>query len=148
MTFDINGVAHTFQIALTPAFLLAGTGAILAIASSRLSAALQTARSLNKDLKNFGNENLYQKELKLLDTGCVVLYSAFVIGLLSAFFTSLVITTLFCGQFISFGFSLEIIISAFFAASTLSLTLCISLILYSMLHGRKLQFFLTKLDHL
>jgi len=34
MTFDINGVAHTFQIALTPAFLLAGTGAILAIASA------------------------------------------------------------------------------------------------------------------
>lgn len=147
MPFDITGVAHLFQIALTPAFLLTGTGALLALASSRLSASMERARSLHELAKRDAKENEYQQEFKALDRSIVLLHRAFVIGLLSAFFTSLVITTLFCGQFISFGYSIEVIASALFAMATLALSISILFITISIILGKKLQHFITRLEH-
>lgn len=147
MAFDINGVSHLFQIALTPAFLLTGTGALLALASSRLSAGMERAQSLHQLAKKNGIEKEYQKEFEDLDRSIILMHRAFVIGLFSAFFTSLVITTLFCGQFISLGYSIEVIASAFFALATLSLSISIFLIAISVMIGKKLQHFITKLEH-
>lgn len=147
MNFDINGVAHLFQIALTPAFLLTGTGALLGLASSRLSAGMERAQSLHRLAKENGIEREYQKEFEALDRSIILMHRAFVIGLFSAFFTSLVITTLFCGQFISFGFSIEVIASAFFSMATLTLTISIFLIIASVMIGTKLRSFITRLEH-
>ena len=147
MTFDINGVAHLFQIALTPAFLLAGTGALLGLASSRLSAGIERSRSLHESAKRNANEKEYQQEFQALDRSTILLYRAFVIGLFSAFFTSLVITTLFCGQFISLGGSIEVIASAFFALATLTLSISILLIAISVILGKRIRHFITNLEH-
>ncbi len=147
MILNMYGVAHLFQIALTPAFLLAGTGALLTLASSRLSAAMERARFLHELSRKKENEKEYEREFEALDRSIILLYRGFVIGLFSAFFTSLVITTLFCGQFISFGYSIEFIASAFFALATLTLSISILLIAISVMLGKRLRLFMTRLEH-
>lgn len=145
MTFDITAIAHLFQIALTPAFLLTGTGAILGVISSRLSGALGRSKTLNLEVKNSGNPDLYAHEIRVVDQDCLMLNYSLIMATLSAFFTSLVIATLFCGQLISLGYIAQVISSIFFALTTILLSASLFLLFCSMLNGKKLLFALTKL---
>lgn len=146
MTFDINGIAHIFSIALTPAFLLAGTGALMGVISSRMSLAIERSRNLNREASNSGGLEAFKYEIKVVDRDGLLLNYSLILSTLSAFFTSLVITTLFCGQLIWLGYMAEIISSLFFAVATICLSISIFLLFCSMLNGKKLQYALTKLE--
>lgn len=146
MISTTDSAVHLFQIALAPAFLLTGTGAILAILSSRLAGVLEKCRSLNQLIKEKA-DNSYQGELLILDKCCVLLYRAFVICLLSAFFTCLVIVFIFAGEFLPNDIAHGAIVSILFLASMICLTISIFLLIYETVIGKKLLLFMTKLEH-
>lgn len=145
MNIDPNSVAHIFAISLTPAFLLAGTGALLGVISSRMTSAIEKARTLNRETKRTGAQESFAFEIKAVDRDCLLLNYSLILATTSAFFTSLVITTLFCGQLISFGYSAEVLSTIFFAAATLCLSASIFLLFCSMQNGKRLLFAITKL---
>ena len=146
MFSNIDSTVHLFQTALAPAFLLTGTGAILSILSSRLAGVLEKCRNLNQLIKEKADLT-YQEELDLLDKCCILLYRAFVLCLLSAFFTCLVITFIFAGQFLPDSIASGVMVSVLFTASMLCLTVSVFLLLYETIIGKKLLFFVTRLGH-
>jgi hypothetical protein len=146
MISSINNTVHLFQIALTPAFLLTGTAAILGILSSRLSGLLEKSRSLNQTLKG-PNDEEFKGELALLDRCCILLYRAFVLCLFSCFFTCLVIGFIFAGQFLPDYVADGALVSILFTASLFCLTVSVLLLIYETILGKKLLFFVTKLGH-
>ena len=146
MFSNIDNTVHLFQIALAPAFLLTGTGAILSILSSRLTVLLEKSRSLNQLVKE-KRDDTFQAELELLDRCCILLYRGFVICLFSAFFTCLVITFIFAGQFLPDSIADGVMVSILFTASMICLTISVFLLIYETVIGKKLLFFITRLDH-
>ncbi len=146
MISSTDNAVHLFQIALAPAFLLTGTGAILGLLSSRLAGVLEKCRSLNQLIKE-KVDNSYQSELLLLDKCCIWLYRAFVICLLSAFFTCLTIVFIFAGEFLPSDIAHGVIVSILFLASVSCLSISVFLLIYETVIGKKLLLFITKLEH-
>lgn len=142
----INNSVHLFQIALTPAFLLTGTAAILGMLSSRLASLLEKARGLNQAVKEVVDSS-YKDDFALLDRCCILLYRAFVFCLFSCLFTSLVIGFIFAGQFLPDYLADGAIVSLLFTASVFCLTVSLSLLIYQTIIGKKLLFFMTRLGH-
>ena len=64
MALDINSVLQLFQAALTPAFFLTGTGAILSVTSSRLATTIERSRLVYQKLKQDESVVVYKEELE------------------------------------------------------------------------------------
>ena len=141
---DLNNVLQLFQAALTPAFFLTGTGAILSVTSSRLATTIERARLVYQNLKQDQNVSMHKEELTILDKCCSWIYRAFVFCSLSALFTCTVITLIFVGHFFLKPDEIGSIISWLFAASTTSLTIAIFILVYETILSKKLLHFMTK----
>ena len=146
MFSNIDHTVHLFQIALAPAFLLTGTAAFLSILSTRMTALLEKTRMLNQMVKEKADGS-FEAELAFLDRCCILQYRGFVICLLSGFFTCLVITFIFAGQFLPNSSADGVIVSILFTAAMICLTLSVLILLYETIIGKKLLFFITRLDH-
>jgi len=144
VALDINSVLQLFQAALTPAFFLTGTGAILSVTSSRLATTIERARLVYQKLKQDESVVVYKEELVILDKCCSWIYRAFVFCSLSVLFTCTVITLIFVGHFFLNPDEIGTIISWLFAASTSSLTIAIFILVYETILSKKLMHFMTK----
>ena len=144
MISDINSVVHLFQAALTPAFLLTGTGAILSVSSSRLATTIERTRMVYQNLKQDPSAPTHKDELAILDTCCTWIYRAFVFCSISALFTCTVMTLIFAGNFLFNAADIGFIISLLFAASTTCLTVAIFILVYETVLSKKLLYFMTK----
>lgn len=145
MTSDINSVLHLFQAALTPAFFLTGTGAVLSVTSTRLAATINKTRAVYQNLKEDPTIANHKEELEILDRCCTLIYRAFTFCSFSALFTCAVITFIFIGHFLLGPEQIGVIISWLFAASTACLTIAIFILIYETILSKKLLFFVTKI---
>lgn len=146
MIVNLENAVHLFQVALTPAFLLTGSSALLGILSSRLSGLLEKSRSLNQLIKDRADQS-FDNELALLDRCCILQYRSFVSCQFSIFCTCLVITFLFTGQFIPVEYANGVAVSVCFTLAMICLSISVFLFIYETLIGKRLLFFITKLNH-
>lgn len=141
---DINNAIHLFQAALTPAFLLTGTGITLSVISARLASTIGRTREVYRSFKQYPEIATHREELAVLDRCCLFCYRAFLFCACSALFTSTLITFIFAGHFLLGPEEIIGIISWLFITSTSCLTIAIFLLVYETILSKKLLFFMTR----
>jgi hypothetical protein len=124
---NITEITHLVQLAITPAFLLTGVGAILGVLSNRISRIVDRRRHIN-DIINTGTEAAdYELEINNLGLRSRTIHWAIYCCSLSAFSLCGVVFTIFISEIFgepSLGGNL---IAWLFTISMVSLTAAIAL---------------------
>lgn len=95
-------VANAIQLAVAPAFLLTGIGAILSVMTNRLARIIDRFRVLNEARSKLSNDDLL--EISMLRLRAKWTHWAIVLTTLSALLICIVIACIFIGTEIQFNF--------------------------------------------
>lgn len=96
---SITTVAHVIQLAVAPAFLLTGAGAILAVLTNRLGRVVDRFRVLERSLAETrrGEQAVYKKEMARLSRRARMIQWAITFCTIGALLVCTVIASLFIG---------------------------------------------------
>lgn len=96
---EVQTIAQTIQLSLSPVFMLAGIGALLNVLAGRLSRVIDRARTLEAMGANMTDEERARRawELRLLDRRMTIINRALFLAVSSAVMTCAVVATLFVG---------------------------------------------------
>src|SRR4029453_5723798 len=100
--FSAVAVAHAIQLSVAPVFLLTGIGAILSVMTNRLGRVVDRARTLGRDVLEFGAAAapLKLNELYALARRALWVGRAIALCTITALLISAVIAILFLGAFL------------------------------------------------
>jgi Protein of unknown function (DUF2721) len=129
MPTDINNVTHLVQMALTPAFLLSGIGAVLAVLSSRLSRIVDRSHQLEDKLLSNSGTSAQLHELKILNVRAQTIHFSLFFCTISAFCICAVVSIIYIGKLYLDSELTGIIVSWLFAISMATLTISLFLFL-------------------
>lgn len=129
MPTDINSVTHLVQLALTPAFLLSGIGAVLAVLSARLSRVVDRSHQIEDKIKSNHDRPNHIEELKVLDKRCGTIHQSLFFCTISAFCICAVVTIIYIGKLYLDSEMTGIIVSWLFALSMGALTISLFLLM-------------------
>ncbi len=120
---EVSGVVQVIQMAIAPAFLLSGTGAILAVLINRLSRVIDRFRVLERCLPNLQGEAIRttKSEMVVLHRRTRMILAAISSCTVCALLICIVIVTLFVGAMT--GANVSPIIPFLFIAAMLALIL-------------------------
>ncbi len=118
---NITDVAHVIQLAVAPAFLLTGIGAILSVLVNRLTRVVDRFRVLEQVLPQAQGDLLasVQTEMDVLAHRARMVHWAIGLGTSAALFICVVIATLFIGSIMSL--QMPFIIASLFVMAMLAL---------------------------
>lgn len=118
---SITTVAHVIQLAVAPAFLLTGAGAILAVLINRLGRVVDRFRVLERGLPDArrGEQTAYKKEMTRLSRRARLIQWAITLCTVGALLVCTVIAALFVGAVSSMDLSGTI--AALFIAAMLAM---------------------------
>jgi hypothetical protein len=119
----VAGIAHIIQLAVAPAFLLAGVGAMIGVMTGRLSRIVDRARVLESQPAVAADDACVERELASLSRRAKVVGRAIGLCTLTALLISIVIAVLFLGAFVSFDPSM--VIALLFITAMLSLVIAL-----------------------
>jgi len=119
--YEFSEISIAIQLAVGPAFLLTGIGAILSVMTNRLARIIDRFRILNDRISKLNNEELI--EIKLLRLRAKWTHWAIAFTTFSAFLICLVIASIFVTAEIQFNFDKFIAILFIGAMSVLILGL-------------------------
>lgn len=129
MPTDINNVTHLVQMALTPAFLLSGIGAVLAVLSARLSRVVDRSHQIEDQIKLHNERAKHTNELKILDARCGTIHRSLFFCTISAFCICAVVSIIYIGKLYLDSDITGIIVSWLFAISMGALTISLFLLM-------------------
>ncbi len=117
---DVTSIAHVIQLSIAPVFLLTAVGAMLGVLSSRLSRAVDRARTLEgRCATAAGDEqSLLRRQLTVLSRRIRMIYMAMVLCALCALLICSVIVALFASSLA--GTVLAVPIAVLFVAAMLA----------------------------
>ncbi len=126
---DLNNITHLVQLALTPAFLLSGIGAVLAVLSARLMRVVDRSHQIEDRIKLGVLENLYSEDLEILNKRCKAIHLALYFCTFSAFCICAVICMIYIGKIYFDSSATGIAVGWLFAISMGSLTISLFLLM-------------------
>lgn len=126
---DLNNITHLVQLALTPAFLLSGIGAVLAVLSARLMRVVDRSHQIEDRIKLGALENLYSKDLEILNKRCKAIHLALYFCTFAAFCICAVICMIYIGKIYFDSSATGIAVGWLFAISMGSLTISLFLLM-------------------
>jgi len=117
---DVTSIAHVIQLSIAPVFLLTAVGAMLGVLSSRLSRAVDRARTLEGRTKTAAGDeqSLLRRQLTVLSRRIRMIYMAMVLCALCALLICSVIVALFASTLA--GTVLAVPIAVLFVAAMLA----------------------------
>jgi hypothetical protein len=117
---DVTSIAHVIQLSIAPVFLLTAVGAMLGVLSSRLSRAVDRARTLEGRAKTAAGEEqpALRSQLSVLSRRIRMIYKAMVLCALCALLICSVIVALFASTLA--GTVLAVPIAVLFVAAMLA----------------------------
>jgi hypothetical protein len=117
---DVTSIAHVIQLSIAPVFLLTAVGAMLGVLSSRLSRAVDRARTLEGRAKTAAGEEqpALRSQLSVLSRRIHMIYKAMVLCALCALLICSVIVALFASTLA--GTVLAVPIAVLFVAAMLA----------------------------
>ncbi len=117
---DVTSIAHVIQLAIAPVFLLTAVGAMLGVLSSRLSRAVDRARTLEGRAAKAADDeqSLLRRQLTVLSRRIRMIYMAMVLCALCALLICSVIVALFASTLA--GTVLAVPIAVLFVAAMLA----------------------------
>lgn len=129
MTTDIINVTHLVQLALTPAFLLSGIGAVLAVLSARLSRIVDRSHQLSDQIHLSKERNSCKAELNQLDLRCKTIHNSLFFCAIAAFCICAVITAIYLGKLYLDSEITGLVVGWLFSISMTSLTISLFLLM-------------------
>lgn len=129
MSTDLNSVTHLVQVALAPAFLLSGIGAVLAVLSARLTRVVDRSHQIEDRIKLATEEKTYLEDLKILNKRCTSIHHALYFCTFSAFCICAVVTMIYIGNIFFDSVATGLIVGWLFAISMASLTASLLLLM-------------------
>lgn len=129
MTTDLINVTHLVQLALTPAFLLSGIGAVLAVLSARLSRIVDRTHQINDQIELSKDQITCEPELQLLDLRCKIIHRSLLFCTIAAFCICAVITAIYLGKLYLDSEITGLLVGWLFSISMMSLTISLFLLM-------------------
>lgn len=129
MATDIINVTHLVQLALTPAFLLSGIGAVLAVLSARLSRIVDRTHQLNDQIQLGKGRVACESELQLLDLRCKTIHNSLFFCTIAAFCICAVITSIYLGKLYLDSEITGLLVGWLFSISMTALTVSLFLLM-------------------
>ncbi len=129
MSTDLNNITHLVQLALTPAFLLSGIGAVLAVLSARLTRVVDRSHQIEDRIKLGTQENTYIEDLQILDRRCNAIHLALYFCTFSAFCICAIICMIYIGKLYFDSSATGVVVGWLFAISMSSLTISLFLLM-------------------
>jgi hypothetical protein len=117
---DVTSIAHVIQLSIAPVFLLTAVGAMLGVLSSRLSRAVDRARTLEARAKTAAGDEqpVLRGQLTVLSRRIRLIYKAMVLCAICALLICSVIVTAFASTLA--GTVLAVPIAVLFVAAMLA----------------------------
>jgi hypothetical protein len=116
-------------MALTPAFLLSGIGAVLAVLSARLSRVVDRSHQIEDQIKLGQDRTVHRQELKILDARCGTIHRSLFFCTISAFCICAVVSIIYIGKLYLDSEATGTIVSWLFALSMGALTISLFLLM-------------------
>lgn len=129
MHSDLNSITHLVQLALTPAFLLSGIGAVLAVLSARLTRVVDRSHQIEDRIKLGTEEKTYIEDLQILDRRCKAIHLALYFCTFSAFCICAIICMIYMGKLYFDSSATGVSVGWLFAISMASLTISLFLLM-------------------
>lgn len=126
---DLNNITHLVQLALTPAFLLSGIAAVLAVLSARLTRVVDRSHQIGDRIKLGTQEKTYIEDLEILDRRCKTIHLALYFCTFAAFCICAVICMIYIGKIYFDSSATGLIVGWLFAISMASLTISLFLLM-------------------
>ena len=129
MHSDLNNITHLVQLALTPAFLLSGIGAVLAVLSTRLSRIVDRSHQIQDCIKQGSQKFDYAQDLTVLNQRFKAIHLALYFCTFAAFCICAVISMIYIGKIYLDSSATGTFVGWLFAISMGSLTVSLFLLM-------------------
>ncbi len=98
MNPNVENITHLVQLAMTPAFMLTGIGAVLSVLSARLSRTIDRSRQVKDFLCHGASVEAYQRETDSLGRRSQLIHKAIYCCSLAAFCICAVVFSIFLSE--------------------------------------------------
>ena len=129
MTTDVNTITHLVQLAMTPAFMLAGIGAVVSVLAGRLSRAVDRERHIVDIADSLSEREAYRHEMKNLKKRCKIILNALHCTAFAWFCICGVILTIFVSRIFDEKYYSAELISWLFTLSMVLVILAVGLLM-------------------
>jgi hypothetical protein len=98
MSSNVESITHLVQLAMTPAFMLTGIGAVLSVLSARLSRTVDRSRQIKDFICKGASVEAYRHEAMSLDRRSRIIHKAIYCCSLAAFSICTVVFSIFLSE--------------------------------------------------
>ncbi len=98
MSSNVESITHLVQLAMTPAFMLTGIGAVLSVLSTRLSRTVDRSRQIKDFICKGASVEAYRHEAMSLDRRSRIIHTAIYCCSLAAFSICAVVFSIFLSE--------------------------------------------------
>jgi hypothetical protein len=129
MVDEITSITRLVQMAMTPAFMLAGMGAVVSVLISQLARTVDRERKIEDLSKSKHDVSAYRYEMKNLKVRCKLLIWGLYFAALGWFCTCVVVLTIFSSYIFDLTTSSHLLISWLFSISMVAIIIAIALLI-------------------
>ena len=139
MADEVSQITHLVQMAMTPAFMLAGMGAVVSVLTGQLSRVVDRERRIEEISVTAQDMSAYRFEMKNLKKRCRLLILGLYVGALGWFCICGIILTIFASYIFSQDAYNHLIISWLFTIAMLAIITAVSLLIAEVHHTYRLS---------
>lgn len=139
MADEVSQITHLVQMAMTPAFMLAGMGAVVSVLTGQLARVVDRERKIEDLAASNQDMSTYRFEMKNLKKRCKLLILGLYIGALGWFCICGIILTIFTSYIFSQDTYNHLIISWLFTIAMLAIITAVTLLIVEVHHTYRLS---------
>lgn len=129
MTDEVSSITHLVQMAMTPAFMLAGMGAVVSVITGQLARVVDRERKIEDLTISDQDMPAYRYEMRNLKKRCKLLILGLYFSALGWFCTCGVVLAIFASYILSQGTSNYLLISWLFSISMIAIICAVALLI-------------------
>lgn len=129
MVDEVSSITRLVQMAMTPAFMLAGMGAVVSVLISQLARTVDRERKIEDLSRSKEDVSAYRYEVKNLKVRCRLLIWGLYFAALGWFCTCVVVLTIFSAYIFDLTASSHLLISWLFSISMVAIIIAVALLI-------------------
>lgn len=139
MADEVSTITHLVQLAMTPAFMLAGMGAVVSVLAGQLARVVDRERKIEEMSASIQDLSAYRYEVRNLKTRCKLLIIGLYLAALGWFCICGVILTIFSSYIFSQDTYNYLLVSWLFAIAMMAIIFAIALLILEVHHTYRLS---------
>ena len=139
MVDEVSNITHLVQMAMTPAFMLAGMGAVVSVLTSQLARVVDRERQIEHLAASANDASSYRYEMQNLKKRCRLLILGLYFSALGWFCTCAVVLTIFSSYIFYQSSYNYVLVSWLFFISMIAIIFAVALLILEVHHTYRLS---------